>query len=70
LLGPAGMPRDVVDRLTTQLRRTLGKPDVRDKLIAVGAEVVPSTPAEMDEFMKQQLASWTTKIRNAGIEPE
>jgi tripartite-type tricarboxylate transporter receptor subunit TctC len=70
LVGPAGMPADVIERLATQLRRTLGKPDVRDKLVAMGAEVAPSSPAEMDQFVKQQLASWGTKIRNAGIQPE
>ena len=70
LVAPAGLPADVLERLNTQLRRTLAKPEVRDKLIAMGAEVAPSTPAEMDEFMRQQLASWGSKIRNAGITPE
>lgn len=70
LLAPAGLPADVQERLNTQLRRTLSKPEVRDKLIALGAELAPSTPAEMDEFMRQQLASWGTKIRSAGITPE
>ena len=70
IVGPAGMPADVVDKLSTQLRRTLEKPEIRDKLSALGAEVVPSTPAELDAFIKEQLVSWGTKIRNAGIQPE
>ena len=70
LVGPAGMPTEVVEKLSTQLRRTLNKPEVRDKLIAMGAEVVPSSAAEMDEFMRQQLQSWTSKIRAAGIVAE
>ena len=70
MVGPAGMPADIVERLNTQLRRTLAKPEVRDKLVALGAEVVPSTAAEMDAFVKQQLQSWGNKIRNAGITPE
>jgi tripartite-type tricarboxylate transporter receptor subunit TctC len=70
LLAPAGTPRPIVDKLNAQLRKTLAKPQVRDKLIAVGAEVVPSSPAEMDEFVKQQLLSWGSKIRAAGIQPE
>ena len=70
LVGPAGLPADVVQRLNTQLQRTLSKPEIRDKLVAMGAEVVPSTAAEMDQFMRQQLLSWTGKIRSAGIVPE
>jgi tripartite-type tricarboxylate transporter receptor subunit TctC len=70
LVGPAGLPADVVQRLNAQLQRTLAKPEIRDKLVAMGAEVVPSSPAEMDQFMRQQLQSWTSKIRNAGILPE
>ncbi|MES2480910.1 MAG: tripartite tricarboxylate transporter substrate binding protein [Pseudomonadota bacterium] len=70
LLAPAGTPRPIVDKLNAQLRKTLAKPQVRDKLIALGAEVVPSSPAEMDEFVKQQLVSWGSKIRAAGIQPE
>jgi tripartite-type tricarboxylate transporter receptor subunit TctC len=70
LLAPAGTPRPIVDKLNAQLRKTLAKPQVRDKLIAMGAEVVPSSPGEMDEFVKQQLVSWGSKIRAAGIQPE
>jgi tripartite-type tricarboxylate transporter receptor subunit TctC len=70
LVGPAGLPADVVQRLNAQLQRTLAKPEIREKLIALGAEVVPSSAAEMDQFMRQQLQSWSSKIRNAGILPE
>ena len=70
LVGPAGMPPEMVERLNAQLKRTLAKPEIRDKLVGMGAEVVPSSPVEMEQFVKQQLASWGTKIRNAGIMPE
>ena len=70
LVGPAGLPEPIVEQLNAQLRRTLAKPELRDKLVALGAEVVPSTAAELDAFMRQQLQSWGTKIRNAGIAPE
>ena len=70
LVGPAGMPPEIVERLNAQLRRTLAKPEIRDKLVGMGAEIVPSSSLEMEQFVKQQLASWGTKIRNAGIMPE
>ena len=64
------MPPEIVERLNAQLRRTLAKPEIRDKLVGMGAEIVPSSSLEMEQFVKQQLASWGTKIRNAGIMPE
>jgi tripartite-type tricarboxylate transporter receptor subunit TctC len=70
ILGPAGMPRDVVERLNTQLRHSLEKPEIRGKLEDMGAEVVPSTPQELDAFMRRQLENWGKQIRDAGIEPE
>ena len=70
LVGPAGMPPEIVERLNAQLRRTLAKPEIRDKLVGMGAEIVPSSSLEMEQLVKQQLASWGTKIRNAGIMPE
>lgn len=70
LVGPAGMPAEIVERLNAQLKRTLAKPDIRGKLLARGAEIAPSTPLEMEQFVKQQISSWGTKIRSAGILPE
>ena len=70
LVGPAGLPPEVVERLNTQLRKTLAKPEIRDKLVGMGAEVAPSSSLEMEQFVKQQLASWGSKIRNAGIMAE
>ena len=51
-------------------RLTLVKPEISDKLVGTGAEVAPSSSLEMEQFFKQQLASWGTKIRNAGIMSE
>ena len=70
IVGPAGIPRDIVLRINADLRRTLAKPEVREKLAAMGSEVASSTPEEMDQFIRQQLASWRGKIRDAGIQPE
>ena len=70
LVGPAGLPDAIVEPLNAQLRRTLTKHELRDKRGALGAEVVPSAAGELDAFMRQQLLSWGSKIRNAGITPE
>ena len=70
IVGPAGIPRDIVLRINADLRRTLARPEVREKLVAMGGEVASSTPEEMDQFIRTQLDSWRGKIRDAGIQPE
>jgi tripartite-type tricarboxylate transporter receptor subunit TctC len=70
IIGPAGMPADVVERLSSELRKVIARPAVRARLIELGGEPMPSTPQEMDRFLVQQLEGWRTKIRDAGIQPE
>jgi len=70
VIGPAGMPADVVERLSSELRKILARPAVKAKLSELNGEVAGSTPQEMDRFVAAQLESWRTKIRDAGIQPE
>jgi len=70
MLGPAGMPRDIVDKLNAELKKIYARADVRERLTPIGAEPSTSSPEEMAEFLKVQLASWGRKIKDAGIEPE
>jgi tripartite-type tricarboxylate transporter receptor subunit TctC len=70
MLGPAGMPREIVDKLNAELKKIYARPDVRERLGPIGAEPATSSPEEMAEFLKVQLQSWGRKIKDAGIEPE
>jgi tripartite-type tricarboxylate transporter receptor subunit TctC len=70
IVGPAGMPREIVMRLNAEANRTLAKPEIVARLGELGAEVVPSTPEEFAAFIARQLESWRTKIADAGIQPE
>lgn len=70
MFGPAGMPRDVVDKLNAAVRKALAKQEVKDKIVGFAAEVSPSTPDELAAFVRDQLASWGKSIKEAGIQPE
>ena len=70
VLGPAGMPADITNRLSTSLNRALARKEVADKLTALGADVVPGTSAELQTYMRQQLVAWRDKVKAAGIQPE
>lgn len=71
IFGPAGVPKDIVDKLSTEVQAVLADKEVQDKLAAAGFEVWPSkSPEEFTKYVADQLALWTRLIKNAGIEPQ
>lgn len=70
MFAPAGTPKEIVDRLSAEVRKALAKPEIRERIIQFAAEVTPSTPAQLGDFVKAQLANWGKRIKDAGIEPE
>ena len=69
-LGPAGLPADITQRVSDLVQRWLGRKDIADRLVAMGADVAPSSAAELDRYMREQLQAWGRKVRDAGIVPE
>ncbi len=70
LFGPAGLPREIVEKLSTTLQQVLAKPDVRERILAAGAEPTPSNAATFTALVKRQLEVWGGKVADAGIQPE
>ena len=70
LYGPANMPRPLVDRVYGSLKAALGNADVRNNLLAQGAEPVGSSPEEFATFTRNEIAKWIKVSRDAGIPPE
>ena len=70
VMGPAGMPADIVARLSHEINAMLQRPDVVARLTELGAEVSPAPAAEFGEYLERQLAVWRTKVQEAGIQPE
>jgi putative tricarboxylic transport membrane protein len=70
LFAPANTPPAIVTQLNTELRKIIDSPDVKQKLRAAGFEAFSSSPKEMDDFTRAQLAKWGKMIKDAGIQPE
>ena len=70
VFGPAGMSRDIVDKLNAAVRKALTNPAVKEKIVGFAAEVASSTPDELATFVKAQLGAWGNSIKEAGIQPE
>ena len=70
MFAPAGTPPEIVNRLSAEVRKALAKPEVKERIAGFAAEATPSTPEQLGVFVKNQLASWGRRIKDAGIEPE
>ena len=66
-LGPAGMPRPIVQRLNSELVRALRLPDVRERLLSQSTEPVGNTPQEFAAFMKSEHTKWAKVIKAANV---
>ncbi len=67
---PAGTPKAVITRLNQEIVKAINKPAINQKLADAGLQPGPSSPAELDRFVREQLAAWGKKIKDAGIQPE
>jgi tripartite-type tricarboxylate transporter receptor subunit TctC len=70
IFGPAGMPDELVSRLSAEIVKALATPDLRDRLQKVGATPVGSSTAELAAHVRAELARWTQVVKAAGITAE
>jgi tripartite-type tricarboxylate transporter receptor subunit TctC len=70
LFAPAGTPRETVARLASEVSAILHRPEVREKIIAQGAEVVGGTPEQFSAFIRADSAKWAQLIKKQHITPD
>lgn len=65
--GPHGLPADVTDKLNTELRNTLARPEVRDQLVAQGFSGYGMTTSEFTAFFRRQYDGFVTTVREHNV---
>ncbi len=70
VLAPAATPRSIITRLNTVIVKGLMSADARERLAALGGEVVANTPAEFAAYLRDDLAKWSKLIKALGLKPE
>jgi tripartite-type tricarboxylate transporter receptor subunit TctC len=63
VLAPAGTPPAVINRLNGEINRIVAIPEVRERLAALGAEAIGSTPAEMARHVNGEIANWRKVLK-------
>ena len=66
LFAPAGTPPAIVARIHAEVAKALGAPDVRDRLVDAGNEIVAAGPQEYAMHVKSEITKWTAAAKGAG----
>jgi tripartite-type tricarboxylate transporter receptor subunit TctC len=66
VLGPSGMPGEIVARLNNEIVKLMHSPDARDRIAALGADIETSTPAHFADYIKAESVKWGQVIRDSG----
>jgi tripartite-type tricarboxylate transporter receptor subunit TctC len=70
ILAPAGTPREIVTRLNAEFLKALEQPEVRNSLLADGAEPVGGTPESFGAYIRSEKERMGKLIRDAKIRME
>ena len=69
-IGPAQMPRDIVDRMNSELNRAFSDQAFRANFVAQGVRFVGGSPEQLDAHMRAESKRWGEVIAASGMKPE
>jgi tripartite-type tricarboxylate transporter receptor subunit TctC len=69
-LGPAKMPKDLVERLNREIVRALANPEAVAQMHKTGVEPQSSTPAEFARYIEREYHTWAKVVKEAGIKAQ
>ena len=70
MLAPAGTPAAAVQRLSEEMRRSLARPETKERFRALGAVPIGDTPAEFAAFLRKDHERWARVIKASGVTAE
>jgi tripartite-type tricarboxylate transporter receptor subunit TctC len=70
IVGPAGLSKEIVDRLDAEIRRITQTAEMRDRMLGLGYEIMYMSSQPFAAFLKADRARWSKVIRDAGIRLE
>lgn len=66
LFAPAGTPKDIVDKISREVVRTVQMPDVKKRFASLGADAAGNTPEEFASFIDAEIAKWDKVVKDSG----
>lgn len=70
LLVPAGVSKDIVDRLSREIGKAIASPKVNQLYVNLGTQPIANTPEQFAAFIKAESTKWARVIKTANIQPQ
>ena len=70
VFATGGTPQPIINRLNTEIVKSLQAPDIRERLTGLGCEVVGNKPEELAAFLKAEMTKWAKVIKESGAKVE
>ena len=67
ILAPRGTPADIIGRLNVEINKALALPDVKERMVGLGAEAAAGTPEQLTAHIASELAKWPVVIRKSSM---
>jgi len=67
LFAPAGTPREVVERLNSEINKILSSPEMKDRLAKMGSAIVNSSTEDFAKFIKSEIPRWADVVKKANV---
>jgi tripartite-type tricarboxylate transporter receptor subunit TctC len=70
VVGPAHMPKAVVDKLNAAIVKALAQADTKERFAGVGITPMPLSPERLKDFMGSEIAKWQRMVKDVNFQPE
>ena len=70
VLAPAGLPRPLLTKLNAEIVQVLKLPEMQERFVAQGIDLVSSTPQQFEELIKSDIVRWRKVVIAAGAKPD
>jgi tripartite-type tricarboxylate transporter receptor subunit TctC len=66
MVAPAGTPKDIINKLNSQLVSILNNPEIKSQLNSKGFDVISSSPEQLGEYIKSEVSKWAPIVKKSG----
>ena len=70
LLGPANLPKPILDKLNLETNRVLDTPEIKERLLKLGLETNTGSPDQLNGFIKEEAKKWSEVVKKSGAKAE
>jgi len=69
IIGPAGVPKEIVALINKEVNWALQQPDIRDRMKKLGLEIHTEPPEFFTELMRKDFENWGKVVKGMGFKP-